>query len=144
VMLVNVNRLSNADRVRVITSLVEGNSIRSTVRMTGVAKNTVAKLLVDIGRACSEYQDKALVNLKCKRIQCDEIWSFIGSKEKNTSSTKKPQGWGDVWTWTALCPDTKIIPCWFVGVRSANSAYHFMHDLRPRLANGVQMTSDGA
>ena len=139
----DVNKLSNADRVRVIACLVEGNSIRATVRMTGVAKNTVAKLLVDIGRACSEYQDGAFVNLKCKKIQCDEIWSFVGSKEKNTSREKKEQGWGDVWTWTALCPDTKLIPCWFVGDRSANSAYHFMHDLAPRLSNRVQLTTDG-
>ena len=123
--------------------LVEGNSIRATVRMTCVAKNTVAKLLVDLGRACTEYQDKALRNLKCKRIQCDEIWSFCGSKEKNTSPERKKQGWGDVWTWTALCPDTKLIPCWFVGNRGANSAYHFIHDLAQRLANRVQMTTDG-
>jgi len=103
--------------------------------MTGAAKNTVVKLLVELGRACSEYQDKAFQNLKCKRIQCDEIWSFCGAKEKNASQEKKRQGWGDVWTWTALCPDTKLIPCWFVGDRSASSAYHFMHDLAPRLAS---------
>lgn len=138
-----MNKLKNADRARVVACLVEGNSIRSTVRITGVAKNIVAKLLVDIGRACSEYQDKAFVNLKCKKIQCDEIWSFCGSKEKNTSPTKKAQGWGDVWTWTALCSETKIIPCWFVGDRSAGSAWHFMHDLQPRLAHRVQLTTDG-
>ncbi len=138
-----VNKLSNADRVRVISCLVEGNSIRATVRMTGVSKNTVAKLLVDIGLACSEYQDKAMVNLKCKRVQCDEIWSFVGSKEKNTFATAKAKGNGDCWTWTALCPDTKLIPCWFVGDRSASSAYHFMHDLAGRLSHRVQLTTDG-
>jgi IS1 family transposase len=138
-----MNRISTEDRARVISCLVEGNSIRATVRMTGIAKNTVAKLLVDIGLACSEYQDKAFVNLPCKHIQCDEIWSFVASKEKNTSAEKKEQGHGDCWTWTALCPDTKLIPCWFVGDRSANSAYHFMHDLAPRLAKRVQLTTDG-
>lgn len=138
-----MNKLSNADRVRVIACLVEGNSIRSTVRITGVAKNTVAKLLVDIGQVCSEYQDKVFVNLKCKRVQCDEIWSFVGAKEKNASADKKAKGWGDAWTWTALCPDTKIVPCWFVGPRDASSAYHFMHDLAPRLASRVQLTTDG-
>jgi len=111
--------------------------------MTGVAKNTVAKLLVDLGRACSEYQDKVFRNLSCKRIQCDEIWSFCGSKEKNTTPEKRKQGWGDVWTWTALCPDTKLIPCWFVGDRSAGSAYHFIHDLKDRLSTRVQLTTDG-
>lgn len=138
-----MNKLSTEDRIQVISCLVEGNSIRATVRMTGVAKNTVTKLLVDIGRACSEYQDKAFRNLKCKRIQCDEIWSFVGSKAKNTSAQNKAKGNGDCWTWTALCPDTKLIPCWFVGDRSAGSAWHFMHDLKERLASRVQLTTDG-
>ena len=138
-----MNKLSAGERARIVSCLVEGNSIRATVRMTGTSKNTVAKLLVDLGRACSEYQDKAFRNLKCKRIQCDEIWSFCGSKEKNTTPEKREQGWGDVWTWTALCPDTKLIPCWFVGDRSAGSAYHFIHDLKDRLASRVQLTTDG-
>ncbi len=84
-----------------------------------------------------------MVNLPCKRIQCDEIWSFVGSKEKNTSVEKKEKGNGDCWTWTAFCPDTKLVPCWFVGARNAGAAYHFMHDLKPRLANRVQLTTDG-
>lgn len=138
-----MNRLSIEDRARVIGCLVEGNSIRATVRMTGVAKNTVAKLLVDIGRACTEYQDKAMRNLTCKRIQCDEIWSFVGAKEKNVPDAEKGKGRGDVWTWTALDSDTKLIPCWFVGDRSAGSAWHFIHDLQERLANRVQLTTDG-
>jgi IS1 family transposase len=138
-----MNRLSVEERARIVSCLVEGNSIRATVRMTGASKNTVVKLLADLGRACSEYQDKAFRNLKCKRIQCDEIWSFCGAKEKNASPEKKKQGWGDVWTWTALCPDSKIIPCWFVGDRSAGSAYHFIHDLKDRLASRVQLTTDG-
>ena len=128
---------------QILSCLVEGNYIRATCRMTGAAKNTVVKLLVDAGRACSEYQDKAFRNLSCKRIQCDEIWSFVGSKEKTTSSRKKAEGNGDVWTWTALDPDLKLIPCWFVGSRDAGSAYHFMHDLADRLASRVQLSTDG-
>ena len=138
-----MNRLTIESRARAISCLVEGNSIRSTVRMTGIAKNTVTKLLVDIGRACSEYQDKAFRNLKCKRLQCDEIWAYVGSKEKNKPPEKKARGNGDCWTWTALCPDTKLVPCWFVGDRTAASAYHFMHDLKGRLAKRVQLTTDG-
>jgi IS1 family transposase len=138
-----MNRLATADRARIVVCLVEGNSIRATVRMTGASKNTVTKLLVELGRACSEYQDKTFRNLNCRRIQCDEIWSFCGAKEKNASPDKKKQGWGDVWTWTALDSETKLIPCWFVGDRSASSAYHFMHDLAARLASRIQMTSDG-
>jgi IS1 family transposase len=138
-----MNRLTSSKRIQVISCLVEGNSIRATVRMTGVAKNTVVKLLADVGRACSIYQDKAFRNLTCKRIQCDEVWSFVGAKEKNTTEATKAQGWGDCWTWTALDADTKLIPCWYVGTRDAGAAYHFMHDLADRLANRVQLTTDG-
>jgi IS1 family transposase len=138
-----MNVLDACDRAKIVGCLVEGNSIRATVRLTGTAKNTVSKLLVDIGRACTEYQDKVFRNLSCKRIQCDEIWSFVGSKEKNTSLEKKAKGNGDCWTWTALCPDTKLVPCWFVGDRSAGSAYHFIHDLQERLSARVQLTTDG-
>jgi IS1 family transposase len=137
------NVLSKEKRAQVISCLVEGNSIRATVRLTGAAKNTVVKLLADIGRACSIFQDKAFRGLTCKRIQCDEVWSFVGSKEKNTSGEKKAQGWGDCWTWTALDADTKLIPCWYVGDRDAKAAYHFMHDLAARLAHRVQLTTDG-
>jgi IS1 family transposase len=111
--------------------------------MTGVAKNTVVKLLCDLGRACSDYQDKAFVNLKCKHLQADEIWSFVGAKEKNCTVEMKKNGAGDIWTWTAICADTKLIPCWFVGNRDAGCAYHFMHDLADRLAHRVQLTTDG-
>ncbi len=138
-----MNKLSSEQRVRVINCLVEGNSIRATVRLTGVAKNTVVKLLADVGRACSIYQDKAFRNLSCKRIQCDEVWSFVGCKEKNTTDKNREKGWGDCWTWTALDADTKLIPCWYVGTRDANAAYHFMHDLSARLAHRVQLTTDG-
>jgi IS1 family transposase len=139
-----MNRTSTEKRAQIIGCLVEGNSIRATVRLTGASKNTVAKLLVDLGRACTEYQDKAFRNLKCKRIQCDEIWSFCYAKDKNVPEEMKGQpGVGSVWTWTSLCPDSKLIPCWFVGDRSASSAYHFMHDLAGRLAHRVQLTTDG-
>ena len=139
-----MNKLTNEERVRIVACLVEGNSIRATVRMTGASKNTIAKLLVDLGKACSEYQDKAFRNLKCKRVQCDEIWSFVYAKDKNLPDDMKHQpGAGSVWTWVALDPDTKLVPCWFVSSRDASAAYHFMHDLAGRLANRVQLTTDG-
>src|ERR1700729_4108681 len=124
-----MNKLSIEEKVRVVACLVEGNSLRSAVRMTGIHRTTIQNLLVELGKACSTYQDKVMRGLKCKRVQCDEIWSFVGSKEKNTTSEKKRHGNGDCWTWLAMCPDTKLVPCWFVGDRSAGSAYHFMHDL---------------
>ena len=138
-----MNKLSTEERVRVVACLVEGNSVRATVRMTEVAKNTIAKLLVELGRACSEYQDKAFRNLNLKRIQCDEVWQFVGCKEKNVSVKQKRKGWGDVWTWTALDAETKLVPCWYVGTRDAYAAFHFMHDLKSRLATRVQLTTDG-
>lgn len=143
--MVSMNRLSNAERARVIRCLVEGNSIRSTVRMTGIAKNTVAKLLVDIGAACLEFQDRTLVNLDCKRIQADEIWSFVGCKQKAVTAEKleKDGVVGDVWTWTAIDADTKLVASWMVGGRDAVAARDFMHDLAGRLANRVQLTTDG-
>jgi IS1 family transposase len=141
---VDMNRTSNEKRAQIIACLAEGNSMRATARLTGAAINTVVKLLCDAGKACSEYQDKAFVNLKCQRIQCDEIWSFVYAKDKNVPEEMQGKnGVGSVWTWTALCPDTKLIPCWFVGDRSAGSAYHFIHDLKERLANRVQLTTDG-
>ena len=132
-----MNKLSTSDRARILNCLVEGNSMRATSRLTGVAINTVVKLLRDAGRVCSDYQDKAFVKLPCKKVQCDEVWSFVGAKEKNTTEETKAKGWGDCWTWTALCSETKLIPCWYVGTRDAGAAYHFMHDLAARLANRV-------
>src|SRR5205807_6483164 len=96
-----MNKLDSVKRSQVVSCLVEGNSIRATVRVTGVAKNTVVKLLCDLGRACSEYQDKVFRNLKCRRIQCDEIWSFVYAKEKNTTAEQRTKGCGDAWTWFA-------------------------------------------
>lgn len=138
-----MNQLSVEKRAKIIHCLVEGNSIRSTARITDSVKNTVIKLLCEVGAACSSYQDKTFRNLKCKRIQCDEIWSFIGCKQKNAGPKQRRKGFGDVWTWTALDPDTKLVPCWAVGTRDANTAYHFMHDLAERLSNRVQLTTDG-
>lgn len=111
--------------------------------MTGVHRTTVMKLLADLGRVCSEYQDKVFRDLPCKRIQCDEIWTFVDAKEKNTSIEKKAQGWGDCWTWVAMDAETKLVPTWYLGTRDACAAYHFMHDLAGRLANRVQLTTDG-
>src|SRR5215207_2874329 len=105
-----MNKLSTEERSRVVSALVEGNSLRSITRMTGVHRTTVMKLLADLGRACSIYQDQAFRTLTCKKIQCDEIWSFVGAKEKNTSREKKAEGWGDVWTWVAIDAQTKLVP----------------------------------
>jgi len=138
-----MNKLSTERRTQILRSLVEGNSIRATARMTDSAINSVVKLLIQAGKVCTEYQDRVLQNLSCKRIQCDEIWSFVGAKEKNATAEKKMKGWGDVWTWIALDADTKLIPCWLVGTRDARAAYHFIHDLKVRLANRVQLTTDG-
>lgn len=139
-----MNKLSTADRVRVVQCLVEGNSIRATVRMTGIAKNTVTKLLVDLGHACAEFQDTALVNLACERVQCDEIWSFVGAKAKNVPVEKRGTGEaGDVWTWTAMDADSKLMFSWLVGDRGSQSAVMFMNDAAGRLKNRVQLTTDG-
>ena len=139
-----MNKLSSAKRAAVVAALVEGNSIRATVRMTGVAKNTVVKLLVDLGEACARYQDETLRNLRCNRIQCDEIWSFVGAKEKNVPADKAGKfGIGSVWTWTALDADTKLVPSFLVGTRDLGSAFTFISDLASRLRNRVQLTTDG-
>lgn len=139
-----MNRLSTERRAQIIRCLVEGNSIRSTVRITGAAKNTVTKLLVDVGEACDEYQNETLHNLPCKRIQCDEIWSFCYAKKKNVPKKYQDKfGYGDVWTFTAIDADTKLVPSWLIGNRDAFTASVFLKDLASRLKNKVQLTSDG-
>jgi len=138
-----MNKLTTEERVRVVSALVEGNSLRAISRMTGTHRGAILKLLTELGRACSIYQDRVFRELTCKRLQCDEIWSFVGAKERNTSPEKKAEGWGDVWTWTAIDADTKLIPCWYIGTRDSQAAYHFMHDLAARLAHRVQLTTDG-
>lgn len=139
-----MNRLSTKQRAQIVAALVEGNSIRSTCRMTGVAKGTVLKLLADLGKACAEYQDKTFLNLNCKRVQVDEVWSFCYSKNRNVPEKYAEQfGYGDVWTFTAICAETKLVPCWKVGRRSAEYADEFIKDLAGRLAHRVQLTTDG-
>lgn len=138
-----MNQLSIEERSRILAALVEGNSIRAIARMTDVSRNTIDKLLCDLGRACSEYQDKTFRNLKSRRIQCDEIWSFVYAKDRNCPTEHKAKGGGDAWTWVAIDPDTKLVPCWLVGQRDAGCAFQFMHDLKARLANRVQLTTDG-
>ena len=138
-----MNKLDRKRQIQVVAALVEGNSIRATVRMTGAAKGTVLKLLVDLGAACEQYQDKALRGLSCKRIQCDEIWSFCYAKQKNVPKRfKKQAGFGDMWTWTALCPDTKLVPTWLVGPRSPRAARVFIDDLAGQLTR-PRATHDG-
>ncbi len=138
-----MNKLSTEKRTQIISCLVEGNSLRATARMCDVAFNTVLKFIPEIGEACADYQDKVFYNLNCKRIQCDEIWSFCYSKEKNVpAELKGTYGYGDVWTWTAICADTKLIPCWLVANRSVDAATIFMEDLASRLKNRVQLTTD--
>ncbi len=139
-----MNKLPIERRSQIIGMMVEGMSIRAIARLTGASKNTVAKLLADAGNACLDYQDRVLRNLPCKRIQADEIWSFVYSKQKNVPEERRGQfGYGDVWTWTALDADNKLIVCWHVGTRDADAAYAFMMDVASRLANRVQLTTDG-
>lgn len=143
-IMISMNKISKDKRAQIIRALVEGNSLRSTSRMCDVSINTVTKLLVDVGIACTEYQHKALKDLPCKRIQCDEIWSFCYAKQKNVPTDCKGRfGFGDVWTWAALCADTKIVPSWYIGSRDASSAREFMDDLASRLRGRIQLTTDG-
>lgn len=140
----NMNKLDIKKRAQILHMLVEGNSLRSTARMADVSRNTVDKLLAEVGQACLAYQDEHLKNLPCKRIQCDEIWSFVYSKERNVPADKKGEfGYGDVWTWVAIDADTKLVPCWHVGKRSLKAAKMFIEDLSTRLANRVQLSTDG-
>lgn len=134
-----MNRLTDARRAAVIRALCEGNSVRATARLTGTAKATVLKLLVEVGEFCSTYQDHALRNLRCKRIEADEIWSFVGAKEKNATK----EGQGDLWTYTAICADSKLMVSWLVGERNHENTFAFMKDVAFRLANRVQLTTDG-
>lgn len=138
-----MNRLPTEKRVQILYALCEGASVSATARQTGASKVTVLKLLADIGSAVLAYQQRTLIGLTSTRIQCDEIWSFVGCKEKNVPRDEKGRGRGDCWTWTAICADTKLIPCWHVGTRDADAAQLFMEDLASRLANRVQLTTDG-
>jgi IS1 family transposase len=139
-----MNRISTEERSNILHLLCEGNSIRSITRLTGMSKNTVTKLLIDAGKACMAYHDATVRGVKSKHIQCDEIWSFTYAKAKNVAAAKSaPQGAGDTWTWTALDADSKMIVSYFIGGRDGECAMWFMDDLRSRLANRVQLTTDG-
>lgn len=136
-----MNKLSIQARVQILNALSEGMGINATARVTGASKNTVLKLLADVGEACALYQDRVMNNLPCKRIQVDEIWSFVGMKQKNAKAIGAAAG--DVYTFTAIDPDTKLMPCWLVGQRNVACTEDFMDDLAPRLAHRIQLTSDG-
>ena len=139
-----MNKLGIEDRARILHLLCEGQSIRAITRLTGASKNTVTKLLIDAGKACATYHDEHVRDLTSKRIQVDEIWSFTYAKQKNVKTAKAaPEAAGDTWTWTAIDADTKLIASYLVGGRDGEYAMWFMDDLRSRLANRVQLTSDG-
>jgi IS1 family transposase len=140
-----MNKLTSNQREQVIGCLIEGCSIRSTVRMTGVAKKTVMRLLVEVGEVCATYQDKVFRNLPCKRIQVDEMWAFLYCKAKNITpeiAATNPNA-GDIWLWVSMCADTKLVPSWLLGARDASAAEVLMLDLAGRLSNRVQLTTDG-
>lgn len=139
-----MNKLPLAKRVQILSMLVEGSSMQSVARVTGVSFNTIVKLLAQAGEACGAFHDATVRNVKSTRVQCDEIWSFVYAKQKNVEKAKAaPFGAGNVWTWTALDSDSKMILSWMVGDRSAETANFFMDDLATRLANRVQLTTDG-
>jgi IS1 family transposase len=139
-----MNKLSRAARAHIIGLLVEGMSMRAASRIADVSINTVTKLLIDVGRISSEYQDRALRDLPCKRLQLDEIWAFCYAKQRSLPFAKKaPEEAGDIWTWVAIDADTKLVPSWRIGDRSGEAAIEFVCDLSKRLANRVQITSDG-
>lgn len=142
--MVSMNRLSTEKRAQIIGCLVEGNSIRATVRMTGAAKNTITKLLVDLGEACADYQDGVFQDLPCKVAEADEIWSYCYAKQKNVPEQfKGTPGYGDVWTFTAICAETKLVPSWLVGERTSYDAEFFLRDLASRMAGRIQLSTDG-
>lgn len=138
-----MNRLSVQERSQIIGLLVEGNSLRSTTRITGVSINTVSKLLVDVGNSCAQFHDENVRGLTVKRMQCDEIWCFVGAKAKNVTPERKAEGWGDVWTWTAIDADTKLCIGYLVGGRDAGWAGDFMEDCASRIKGRLQITTDG-
>lgn len=143
-ILFSMNRLNIQKRAQILGMLVEGNSLRATSRMADVSINTVTKLLVDMGCAAADYQYNNLRNLPCKRVQVDEILAFCYAKQKNVKGAKSaPDGAGDIWTWTAICADTKIIPSWMVGGRDTDTGFEFIKDLSERMVGRIQLTSDG-
>ena len=139
-----MNKLPSEKRAQVLQMMAEGIALRAITRLTGISRTTLQKLLEDAGQAFSDYQDRTLVNLRCKRVQVDEAWSFCYAKQKNVATAKRaPEGAGDIWTWVGLDADTKLVASFFVGGRDGDAAIEFMDDLAKRLANRVQLTSDG-
>ncbi|WP_291390099.1 DDE-type integrase/transposase/recombinase [Devosia sp.] len=139
-----MNKLDTKTRAQILSLLVEGTSMRAVSRLTGVSINTVSKLLEDAGRVCAAFHSRAVQNVPAKRVQCDEIWSFVAAKQKNVPAMKNaPEVAGDVWTWTAIDADSKLIVSYMVGTRDAEAATEFMHDVAYRLASRVQLTTDG-
>src|SRR5438270_11468630 len=138
-----MNRLSIADRASILGMLIEGNSLRSCSRMADVSINTVTKLLVDLGAACEKFHDQHVRNVRVRRLQADEIWSFVGAKAKNVSAEKKQEGWGDTWTWVGIDADSKLVVSYLVGGRDSGWAKEFMNDCASRIRNRVQITTDG-
>jgi IS1 family transposase len=139
-----MNKLSRVERTGVLAALVEGNSIRATCRLSGTAKGTALRLLAEIEEACASYQDAHLRNLYCRRVECDEVWAFVGAKQRNLPREKRGQfGFGDVWTWVALDADSKLVVCWHLGKREADDALALMNSLAGRLRHRIQLTTDG-
>lgn len=138
-----MNRLNTEERIRIVSALVEGNSIRAISRMTGIARNTISKLLEDLGEVCMKNHSERVRNLTVRRLQCDEIWAYVGAKAKNVSVAKKEIGWGDVWTWVAIDADTKLCVSYLIGGRGADWAMDFMEDCASRINGRVQVTTDG-
>ena len=139
-----MNQLSTPDRVQILNALSEGVGINAASRITGKSKNTILKLLAEAGEACAQFQDNAMRNLTIKKVQVDEIWSFVGAKQANVQANNETHAdYGDCYTFTAIDPETKLMPCWLVGTRTKACAVDFMADLAPRLANRVQLSADG-
>lgn len=138
-----MNKLPAAKRVQILSMLCEGNSMRSASRMADVSINTVSKLLVDAGLVCAAFHDENVRGLKSKRVQCDEIWAFVGAKARNVTDEQKIAGWGDLWTWTALDADSKLLVSYLVGTRGPSNCYDFMKDVASRLTSQIQLTTDG-
>ena len=142
-MIQDMNKLPVAKRVQILSMLCEGASMRSVSRLADVSINTVSKLLVDAGLVCAAFHDETVRGLKSKRVQCDEIWPFVGAKAKNTSDEQKSEGWGDCWTWTAIDADSKLLVSFLVGQRGPHNCHEFMKDVASRLTSKVQLTTDG-
>jgi len=138
-----MNRLSNEKRAQIVAALIEGNSVRGTCRLVGVCKDAVMKLIPELGAACAGHHNATVRGVNARRVQCDEVWSFCYAKAKNVPEEKKGTGAGDVWTWTAIDADSKLVISYLCGKRDAECALNFMDDLASRVATRIQITTDG-